>query len=66
MADEITIKVDKFHWQLICSIGAILLLVGGGFQALDIWDLQRRAEDRQRLSNLEGQVKAISEAIQHE
>ena len=66
MADQITIQIDRGHMWLLKITGAVVLLVAGFFQTLDIWDLQRRAALGERISKLEGQVKAISEAIQHE
>ena len=70
MADEITIKVDQFHLKLISCVIGIMVLVAGGVQAMDLWRLQkaydRDVEIRRRMSFVEGQVKAISEAIQHE
>ena len=66
MADQITIQIDRGHMWLLKITGAVVLLVAGFFQTLDIWDLQRRAALTERISKLEGQVKAISEAIQHD
>ena len=61
MSDEIVIKVDKFHLWLLGLIGAILLVV----QGYDMWEIQRAAELRKRVANLEGQMQAVLESIQH-